>query len=149
MGAVADKMKHGQRPPHKQLRLPKSSPASKEKKYQKAIKHFSGSSSVAGDTDIDDIQAGSEDRGQSPSESNAVSGLELAVLQNAEQLMYQRTLFVNAFPDIITLNMWVREVWEEAEGVLGKAEQSLKSRKEVKGPPHDPMRRKLNLLNSC
>ena len=49
--------------------------------------------------------------------------------------MYQRTLFVNAFPDIMTLNTWVREVWKEAEGVLGKAEQSLKSRKEVKGPP--------------
>ena len=48
--------------------------------------------------------------------------MELAVLQNAEQLMYQRTLFVNAFPDMITLNTWVREVWEEAKDVLEEAE---------------------------
>ena len=48
--------------------------------------------------------------------------MELAVLQNAEQLMYQRTLFVNAFPDMITLNTWVREVWEEVKDVLEEAE---------------------------
>jgi len=127
--ADLDKMKHGRRPPHKQLKLPKSSPIPGEKKHH-TVKQFPSPSSIAEDTDIDETQASSGDRG----ESNVVSGLELAVLQNAEQLMYQRTLFVNAFPDIMTLNTWVREVWEEAEGVLGRAEQSSKSRKEVKKP---------------
>lgn len=139
---MADEQKHGRRPPHKELKLQKSSPAPGERKHRPAMKQFTGSSSVVEDID-NDSQAGSGDRG----ESDVVSGKELAVLQNAEQLMYQRTLFVNAFPDVMTLNTWVREVWEEAEDVLGEAEQSLKSRKEVNNPKC-LLQSELNRLNS-
>jgi len=39
-----------------------------------------------------------------------------------------RTLFVNAFPTVVTLNTWVVEVWKEAQAVLGAVEQSGRSR---------------------
>lgn len=80
------------------------------------------------DIDISDTHAGYGN----PREGEVIFGMELAVLQNAEQLMYHRTLFVNAFPDVVTLNTWVTEVWEEAEEALGDAEQSMKSRRAVR-----------------
>ena len=67
--------KHGRRPPHKELKLQKSSPAPGERKHRPAMKQFTGSSSVVEDID-NDSQAGSGDRG----ESDVVSGKELAVL---------------------------------------------------------------------
>jgi hypothetical protein len=117
----ADGLKNGRRPPHKGLQ-----PLSGNKKRRHAVKHFS-SSSVAGDLDSEKIHGGSR-------ESDRGFGMELAVLQCAERLVHHRTLFDNPFPNVMTLNKWVTEVWEEAEEELGEADQSAGSRKEVRAP---------------
>ena len=139
---MAEEQKHGRKPPHEELKLQKHSPAPGERKHCPAMKEFTSTSSVVEDID-NDSQANSGDRG----ESVVVSGKKLAVLQDAEQLMYQRTLFVNAFPDVMTLNTWVSEVLEEAEDALGEAEQSLKSQKEVNNSKC-LLQGKINRLNS-
>ena len=66
-------------------------------------------------------------------EIQGVSGKEHAVLKIAEELMYMRTLFVNPFLKVVTLNSWVVEVWEEAQEILGDVEQSGRSRALVRG----------------
>ena len=136
----ADELKHGRRPPHKGLKPSKSSPIPGERKDRHAVKQLPSSLSVE-DVDSEDSHGGHGDR----REISATTGLEGAVLQNAEQLMYFRTLFVNAFPNVMTLNTWVREVWEEAEDQLGDAEQSGKSRRLVRGTPQ-VSQGELNLL---
>jgi hypothetical protein len=92
------------------------------------VKHFNSSSSVAGDLESEGIPGSYGDS----REGEKVFGMELAVLQCAERLIHHRTLFHNPFPNVMTLNKWVTEVWEEAEEELGEADQSAGSRKDVR-----------------
>ena len=73
--------------------------------------------------DISDTEGRSD-----PPDLYRVTGKEAAVLKIAEELIYLRTLFLNPFPKVVSLNTWVVDVWEEAHKVIGEAVQSERSR---------------------
>ena len=50
--------------------------------------------------------------------NNAV-GIELKILNNTRELMWDWTLFVNPFPDPITLTEKVHQCWSDARHILG------------------------------
>jgi len=89
-------------------------------------KHFPSSPSLTERdiTDTEDNSTGNTDI----TEVQGIFGKEQALLKNAEELIYMLTLFVNPFPTVVTLNTWLVEVWEEAEVILGDAEQSARAR---------------------
>ena len=89
-------------------------------------KHFPSSPSLT-ERDVTDTEDGSTGYTDNP-DVQGIVGKELALLKNAEELIYMLTLFVNPFPSVVIFNTWLVEVWEEAEEVLGGAEQSGKAR---------------------
>jgi hypothetical protein len=90
------------------------------------------SSRAPSSLDLPRLEVGYSDHSRaSPSlpEGREITGREAAVLQHAEQLMYDRTLYENPFPEANTLNHWVVEVWQESEEVMGGPErQSSRAR---------------------
>ena len=89
-------------------------------------KHFPSSPSLR-ERDVTDTEDGSTGYTDNP-DVQGIVGKELALLKNAEKLIYMLTLFVNPFPSLVILNTWSVNVWEEVGEVLGGAEQSRKAR---------------------
>ena len=56
---------------------------------------------------------------QASSRRNMATGLERSILARARDLMWDWTIFVNPFPDPITLTEEVRTCWSEAWTLLG------------------------------
>ena len=64
-------------------------------------------------------------------------GLERSILVKAHDLMWDWTIFVNSFPDPITLMEEVRRCWRDARGKLGFpdfGDASLPSIEQVRYP---------------
>jgi len=59
---------------------------------------------------------------QASSRGNMATGLERGILASARDLMWDWTIFVNPFPDLITLTEEVRTCWSEARTQLGFAD---------------------------
>ena len=56
---------------------------------------------------------------QTSSRRNMTTGLERSIVLKARDLMWDWTLFVNPFPDVITLNEAVSRFWKDARRELG------------------------------
>ena len=77
-------------------------------------------------------------RGQRTSSwRNVALGLERSILGKARDLMWDWTIFVNPFPDSITLREEVRWCWRETQSELGFpdfGDTSLPSLEQVRYP---------------
>jgi hypothetical protein len=118
-----DYLKHGPRPSQRALQPPGGFASSSGATQR----HFPSSPGSLTERDVTDTDDNSAD-------VQGIVGRELALLKHSEEVIYSLTLFRNPFPNVITLNTWVVEVWREAEEVLGDCEQSERSRGLVRVP---------------
>lgn len=102
-----------------------SSPSRSGSKPRHSPKHFPSSPTIT-DRDVTESEGDSTDSNDDA--APGIAGKEGALLRMAEELIYMRTLFMNPFPRVVALNLWVVEVWGVAQEVLGNATQSEKSR---------------------
>ena len=56
---------------------------------------------------------------QTSSRRNIAIGLECSIVLNARDLIWDWTMFVNLFPDMITLNKAVGRCWKDVRSELG------------------------------
>ena len=117
-----DSLKHGPRPSPKTLQPPESFTGSSGATPTR--RHFPSSPGSRTEGNLSDTDDDSAD-------PQGVVGKALALLRHAEVVIYERTIFRNPFPRVVTLNKWFVEIWREAEGVLGSCEQTEAARGKV------------------